>query len=187
MRKKLFNPELETTDWYTEVWRVELVQVKDMPNLLVRNHYWRDAAGELWGDFDNPMENVRAGFAAYRAKKGYMTPDEIRALRKHLNLSVRKFADQLGIAPSTLTQIENDQRVQVKYQELLFTSARDYYQAYGRLPDSWASNDDELVKALPIDTAYRAVPVNRYRLSKKVRVSMSHKTFKILREWEELA
>ncbi|MFC6290154.1 helix-turn-helix domain-containing protein [Levilactobacillus angrenensis] len=187
MRKKFFNPELATTDWYTEVWRVELVQVKDVPALLVRNHYWQDAAGELWGDFDHPMENVRASFAAYRAKKGYMTPDEIRSLRKGLDLSVRKFAERLGIAPSTLTQIENNQRVQVKYQELLFESARDYYQAAGRLPARWSADDNELVDDLAINSVYRTTPITRYQIPQNVRKSMSNKTFRISSEWGELA
>ncbi len=134
-KQKLFkNPESETEEWYTEVWKNELIQVKDKTDILVRNHYWQDAEGELWGDFNNPMENVRAGFTAYRKKKGYMTPDEIRTLRNNLDLSVRDFADRIGITPSSLTQIENDQRVQVKYQEIIFKSARDYYQRNGTLP-----------------------------------------------------
>ena len=112
-QRKFYNPELDTTERYTEVWKIELVQVRDESNLMVRNHYWKDSDGELWVDFNNPMENVTRSFAAYRSKKGYMTPEDIRKLRHNLGLTVRQFAKRLGIAPSSLTQIENNLRVQV--------------------------------------------------------------------------
>lgn len=120
MKKTFFNPELNTYDTYTDTWIVEKVSVKDEKDLLVLNHYWCDSDGELWGDFENPMENVYRSFDAYRERKGWMTPKEIKDLRKSLGFSVRKFADALGISTSTLTQIENNHRVQAKYQEILF-------------------------------------------------------------------
>ena len=123
MKKTFFNPELNTYDTYTDTWIVEKVSVKDEKDLLVLNHYWCDSDGELWGDFENPMENVYRSFDAYRERKGWMTPKEIKDLRKSLGFSVRKFADALEISPSTLTQIENNHRVQAKYQEILFTLA----------------------------------------------------------------
>jgi len=143
--KTFYNPETETTDQYTEIWKLELVKVREEENLLVRNHYWQDSDNELWVDFDSPMENVYRAFKAYRDVKGYMCPDEKRKIRENLHMSVRKFADTLGIASSSLTQIENNQRVQAKYQENLFEAARDNYEKNGRLPDGWSSNvEDEL-------------------------------------------
>ncbi|GAW99098.1 helix-turn-helix domain-containing protein [Secundilactobacillus mixtipabuli] len=127
-KKEFYNPELEITEIYTEVWRSEIVKVRDINDLIVRNHYWEDASGELWGDFDDPMENVRNSFNAYRERQGYLTPDDIRTLRQKLGLSVRQFANELGIGSSTLTQIENNQRLQVKYQEKLFRAAEMFYQ-----------------------------------------------------------
>jgi len=91
-RKEFYNPELETTENYDEVWKLEVIKVKDESDLVVMNHYWQDKDGELWGDFNNPMENVKRGFDAYRKRKGYMTPDEIRNLRNQLNMSVKEFA-----------------------------------------------------------------------------------------------
>lgn len=122
MKKKLFNPELDRYDIYTEVWISEKMTVKDEKDLIVVNHYWQDSDGELWGDFENPMENVYRSFDAYRKRKGYLTPVEIKRLRQKLDLSVRKFADALGISPSVLTKIENNHRIQTKYQEILFES-----------------------------------------------------------------
>lgn len=68
------------------------------------------------------MENVHRSFDAYRKRKGYLTPIEIKGLRQKLDLSVRKFADALGISPSVLTRIENNHRIQTKYQEILLES-----------------------------------------------------------------
>ncbi|OAX75716.1 transcriptional regulator [Lactiplantibacillus plantarum] len=141
--KKFYNPELETTDTYTEVWKTEAIKVKDESDLLVMNHYWRDKDGALWGDFNDPMENVRRSFDVYRERKGYMTPDEIRDLRNQLNMSVREFADILGISTSSLTQIENNKRIQAKYQEILFEAAKDKYKIDGKLPEDWKKDSEE--------------------------------------------
>lgn len=48
MKKKFYNPEMNTSDIYEEVWIVEKINIKDEKNLLVKNHYWRDKFGELW-------------------------------------------------------------------------------------------------------------------------------------------
>lgn len=119
-KEKFYNPELETTELYTEVWKPELITVKDATDLLVINHYWQDSDDELWGDFNDPMENIKRGFAAYRERKGYMKPNEIKKLRHQLGMTVRKFAESIGIDSSTLTQIEHNQRLQVKSQEKRF-------------------------------------------------------------------
>lgn len=126
-KKEFYNPELETTELYTEIWEPELIEVRDISDLLVVNHYWQDAEGELWGDFNDPMENVRNGFDAYRKRKGYMMPNEIQNLRNKLGMTVREFANTLGIGSSTLTQIENNKRLQVKYQENLFQAVKNQY------------------------------------------------------------
>lgn len=130
MKKKFYNPELKRYDTYVEVWLNEKVNVKDEKDLPVLNHYWKDSQGELWGDFDNPMENVHRSFAAYRKRKDYLSPSEIKDLRISLGLSVRKFAEALGISPSALTQIENDHRIQTKYQDVLFRLVRNDPQTF---------------------------------------------------------
>lgn len=120
MKKKFFNPELNKYETYTEAWISERISVKDEKELLVKNHYWRDNSGELWVDFDNPMENVYSSFKAYRKKKRYLTPKEIKNIRMGVNMSVREFSNMLGISSSTLTRIENNHRIQTKYQDQLF-------------------------------------------------------------------
>lgn len=146
--KEFYNPELETTENYAEVWKPEVIKVKDESDLVVMNHYWQDKDGELWGDFNNPMENVKRGFDAYRKRKGYMTPDEIRNLRNQLNMSVREFANAIGIGSSSLTQIENNQRVQVKYQEILFRAVKENYEYQRESPDILRFHDQLLPNKL---------------------------------------
>ncbi|ETA74458.1 helix-turn-helix domain-containing protein [Ligilactobacillus equi] len=124
-KKVFYNPEYEKEDEYTEVWKLELVSVKDVDDLLVYNHYWKDSDGELWGDFDNPMENVKRAIVAYRERKDYMSSKAIKNLRKSMNMTVREFSKKYGISTSSLTQIENDQRIQTRYQEALFELIKD--------------------------------------------------------------
>lgn len=54
-KKTFYNEELNTTEEYSEVWKYELMRVKDISDLIVHNHYWKDSRGELWLDFDDPM------------------------------------------------------------------------------------------------------------------------------------
>lgn len=123
MEKNFFNPELNREDTYTEVWLPEKVTVKDEQGLSIVNHYWQDNSGKLWTDFDHPMENVYRAFAAYRKRKKYMSAAQIKNLRKKLGLSVREFADNLGISSDTLIQIENNHKIQTEQQERLFENA----------------------------------------------------------------
>lgn len=118
--KIIFNPVKGMKENYKEKYILEEVKVKDIDDLLVQHHYWEDPQGELWGSFDDPMENLRLNFEAYRKRKGFMSPLEIKKLREKNNYTVREFADILGLGSSTLSQIENNQRLQVKYQDNLF-------------------------------------------------------------------
>jgi len=120
----MFNPETNRREIFTEVTQTEKVSVKNLSGLTVQHHYWRDSTGELWVDFDHPLENVQADFAAYRKQLGLMSPQEIRELRSSLGLTVREFSEKLGLGSSTLSQIENNQRVQTGYQDNLFKWAK---------------------------------------------------------------
>ena len=76
-----------------EVKKHEIIKVKDISDLLVCNRYWQDSDGELWLDFDDPNENFRGIFNAYRERKGFMQPTELKILRRNFNLSLREFAE----------------------------------------------------------------------------------------------
>lgn len=126
-QKEFYNPEKDITELYTEKWLPEVVQVKDVDDLLILSHYWQDNEGELWTDFDHPMENVTRAFDEYRQRKDFMAANDIYQLRQQLGLSVRDFADRLGISPSALSQIETNRRVQTKYQDNLFKATKEQY------------------------------------------------------------
>lgn len=165
MQKQFLNPETDSVGVYSERWLLEKVKVKDIDDLIVRNHYWEDEEGELWVDFDDPDENLRNAFTAYRSRIGFMSASEVAKLRKDTGLSVRKFASHLGISSSVLSQIENNKRIQTKYQDMLFKSTRDEYNHSGRLSDSGIS-DQNIMSALNIDTEqdYSHRPKTNYQV-----------------------
>ncbi|HIW88489.1 MAG TPA: helix-turn-helix domain-containing protein [Candidatus Ligilactobacillus excrementipullorum] len=154
-KRKFYNPELETTELYTEVWRPELVTVKDVTDLLVINHYWQDSDGELWGDFTDPMENVREAFDAYRERQDYLKPVEIKKIRHDLGMTVREFADFIGIGSSTLTQIENNKRLQVKYQENLFRFVKNRYENGEKLRQNKNKTEENKLTGILSDSPYQ--------------------------------
>lgn len=146
MKRTFFNPETETTEEYTDVWKYEVMSMKDIKDLLVRTHYWQDKAGELWLDFDDPNENFRIIFTAYRSRKGYMQPQQIKELRGKLGLSLREFSGRLGISYAKLSQIENNKRVQTLSQEVSFRKAQQDYHGQGFLTDyTVVSNSESLL------------------------------------------
>jgi len=140
-KKSFYNEELEKTSEYTEIWKYETVKVKDLSDLVVRNHYWKDETGELWLDFNDPNENFRNIFDTYRKRKGFMEPNKIKELRNKLDLSLRDFARNLGISYAKLSQIENNKRIQTLSQEISFRKAQQDYECQGYLT-TYLSNDD---------------------------------------------
>ncbi|KRO00700.1 helix-turn-helix domain-containing protein [Companilactobacillus kimchiensis] len=128
IEKSFYNPEKNTTEIYFEKWIMEKCKVKYVDSLLVNHHYWQDSDGELWADFNNPMENVKADFNAYRERKKFMNPQNIKKLRNDLNLTIREFAELTGLGYFSISQIENNQRVQTKYQDMMFKSIKEQYE-----------------------------------------------------------
>lgn len=118
--KTFYNIEKDKKEPYTKVVKREKISVREIHDLEVTNIYWRDPDGELWLNPDNPMENSKNGFSVYRQRKGYLQPEEIRAVREKTGISLNKFAELIGIGKSSLSQIENNLRVQSKEQDSLF-------------------------------------------------------------------
>ncbi len=125
--KLFFNPELMKTESYQELFVVEEVQIHNSSKIEVRHHYWQDASGELWVDFDDPQENIRADFLEYRRVNGFLDPAKIKELRVGLKLSLLQFSQLLGISDGVLAQIESNGRVQEKYEDNLLRWADDNY------------------------------------------------------------
>lgn len=142
-----YNIEKDKSESYTKVERLESVKVKDVDHLLIAAIYWRDPAGEVWLNPDDPLENVRASFTEYRKAKHYLQPIEIRRLHQELGLSLNKFARNLGMGPSSLSQIENNLKLQNKEQDVLFKSIRSEFRVTGEV-QSWNTAQDPISKLL---------------------------------------
>ena len=118
--KTFYNIEKDKKELYTKVVKSEKISVREIHDLEVTNVYWRSPDGELWLNPDNPMENSKNSFSVYRQRKGYLQPEEIRAVREKTGISLNKFAELIGIGKSSLSLIENNLRVQSKEQDSLF-------------------------------------------------------------------
>lgn len=176
VKKVFYNEELNTTAEYLEVWQYEIMKVKDVADLLVRNHYWQDEQGELWLDFDDPNENFRHAFDAYRKRKGFMLPTDLRTLRKKLQLSLREFSERLGISYAKVSQIENNKRVQTLSQEIAFRKAEQDYQKQGYLTAYGNCQNDAAVLARRFkQVPYQATIKSTYSVYKQ----SSQTTFKL--------
>ena len=116
-KREFYNPEKELTEIYQKETVIERAKVKDIDDLMVLHNYWKDSEGELWNNFDDPMENVRSDFNAYRTRVGFIQPWELKELRKNLKMTVREFGDWTGIGHENISKIENNQSVQTKYQD----------------------------------------------------------------------
>lgn len=121
-KREFYNPEKETTEIYEKEAVIECVKVKDIDNLMVLHYYWKDSDGELWNNFDDPMENVRSDFNAYRSRVGFIQPWELKKLREKIKMTVQEFGDWTGIGYENISKIENNQRVQTKDQDRIFQS-----------------------------------------------------------------
>jgi len=139
--REFFNPEKEITELYEKKSLEEKVKVIDIDDLVVLHYYWRDSNGELWNDFDDPMENVRNDFSAYRSRVGFMQPWELKKLRENIKMTVREFGDWTGLGYGTISKIENNQKIQTKYQDRIFQLTREKFNANGFVSDKEASNN----------------------------------------------
>lgn len=61
---------------------------------------------------DDPTYNTRQDWMAYRDQVNFLHPDEVKAARQALNLTLRETALILGMSFSTLSNIENNLALQ---------------------------------------------------------------------------
>ncbi len=134
-KREFYNPEKELTEIYEKETVIELAKVKDIDNLIVIHYYWKDSDGELWNNFDDPMENVRSDFNTYRNRVGFMQPWELKELRENIKMTVREFGDWTGIGYGNISKIENNQRVQTKYQDRIFKLTQEKFNSTGCILD----------------------------------------------------
>lgn len=111
------------------------------------------------------MENIHRSFDAYRKKKDFLFPESIRQIRNSLGYSVREFAKKLGISFSTLTQIENNHRIQTEYQDQLFKGALYNPQLVNKTKGSWQLFGSFSVK-INVLNSKNLISNNNYKFTK---------------------
>ena len=83
----------------------------------------------------NNDENTRNDFSAYRSRVGFMQPRELKKLRENIKMTVREFGDWTGLGYGTISKIENNQKIQTKYQDRIFQLNKEKFNATGRISD----------------------------------------------------
>ncbi|ETY74272.1 transcriptional regulator [Lactiplantibacillus fabifermentans] len=117
VQKTFYNPELEQSASYTEQWVIEFVQVLDQKQLRVKHHYWLDANGVKWTDFDHPFENLFEDFTAYRLAVHYLQPSEIQTYRQQYRMNLSDLAQVSGLSVAVLQAIEKNERLQTSAED----------------------------------------------------------------------
>lgn len=106
----------------TKMKRVEIeeeVQIRDVTFSTVHEYDKCSECGELYHPLDDVDKNYLKDYELYREKVGYLQPERIKSIRELYNLTIREFAEILGIGYSTLSNIENG-ALQNDYQNTLF-------------------------------------------------------------------
>lgn len=130
----IYNPILDNTERYTEIWETELVTARGVKDLPVKNHYWKqNSNGELWLDFDNPDENFYAFATAFRKEMNYMTPGEIQQLCLESGLGKSLFASLLSMDEDTLDSLMSNDLIQDEEQESLLEAMRSDVSGFSKI------------------------------------------------------
>lgn len=96
--------------------KVENIDVK------IKAEYWVPSSEKITADtmflpFDDPDKNIKTAYDKFRKFANYLTPTEIRDARNRLELSLSDIAYILGINNETLSEIEDNKRLQTQLQE----------------------------------------------------------------------
>ncbi len=119
-----FSYETGQEEKYKKIKIEEEVFVKKERFKLTNVYYKRLSDGELFEPFDDPDYNIRNSYNLYRKKHNLLSPQEIVEIRNKYELSIREFANILGISYSNLSLIENG-GLQAKYIDNLLRFSRD--------------------------------------------------------------
>ncbi|KAF1296799.1 hypothetical protein BAU15_09135 [Enterococcus sp. JM4C] len=105
--QKRYCSECEHYSEFSEVKLEESLRIKGVPITASHIYYECNNCKELFESFDDPDYNTRIDFEIYSFKVGILKPVEIKQLRENYGLSLRQFAEIIGISYSTLSEIEN--------------------------------------------------------------------------------
>ena len=138
-----FSYETGQEEKYIKIEIEEEVFVKKEKFKLTNVYYKRLSDGELFEPFDDPDYNIRNSYNLYRKKHNLLSPQEIVEIRNKYELSVRDFANILGISYSNLSLIENG-GFQAKYIDNLLRFSRDIH-AFKRFVEDKKKDIDKSV------------------------------------------
>lgn len=85
----------------------EIIKVKGEPiEINSKITYCKECGEQVWNpELDD--ENLEVAYRIYRKKHNLLLPEEIKAIRKRLELSQKTFSKILGIGEKTITRYEN--------------------------------------------------------------------------------
>lgn len=126
-----YSYETGQEETYKKIIVEEEVYVKKEKFTLNNSYYQRLSDGELFEPFDDPDYNIKNAYKLYRNKFNLLSSDEVINIRKMYQLSIREFANILGISYSNLSLIENG-GIQAKYIDNILRLSRNVY-AFKRL------------------------------------------------------
>ena len=85
----------------------EIIKVKGEPiEITSKVTYCKNCGEQIWNpELDD--ENLDTAYRCYRKKHNLLMPEEIKEIRKRLELSQKSFSKLLGIGEKTITRYEN--------------------------------------------------------------------------------
>lgn len=91
------------------------MQYKDSDLIVEGVEHWEcPECGAIEFEADDSLALTKALDAAYRETNGFLTPDEIKSLRKRLDLSQQDFETLLGVTSPTVSRWETGKVVQTR-------------------------------------------------------------------------
>lgn len=120
-----FDPLTRQNEVYNVIYVKETTRVSE-ESITNTHQYWvRDGApldddNEYLEPISDPDYNIRSDYAVYRQKYGFTSPEQIKAQREAIGLTLRETAMVLGMSFATLSMIETGQHLQSYTQQLKF-------------------------------------------------------------------
>ncbi len=147
MRTKGYCPNCETERDIERIETVEMVRVRG-EDIRVEAIYWRClACGEEFEGPGGTHDEVAAAYRLYRAKKGLMQPEEIKALREEYELTQSDLTQILGFGAVTLSRYENGMLQSAAHDWMLQTirDPRAFWTMLNRVGDRTPLSQEKLV------------------------------------------
>ena len=137
VKTKGYCPNCETDRDLEHIETVEKVKVRG-EDIEVKAVYWRclDCGEEFEGP-DDDRDEVADAYTQYRAKKGFMQPEDIKALRENYGLTQGDLAQILGFGAVTLSRYETGMLQTASHDRTLqmLRNPRNFWATLSRLGD----------------------------------------------------